>query len=192
MTVKVRMVVHICRMMIGAVGKKNQNEPLRRFQKSVSLQVKLPATIMQQDKSTLHGQLRREIEQALGFSLKTPKDFETFGDVLFEHQHVHVSVSTLKRYWGYVKVSGSYSPNRYTLRILARYAGYADWEAFERGEKPVVNDNEKEKRRMIDASLLQIEECLNIIYKEMNTLRSLTGEAETDAILPAADVAHGD
>lgn len=155
---------------------------------------------MQHDTSALDLQLRNEIEQTLGHSLQTPKDFAHLCAVLFEQQHVSISVSTLKRYWGYVQSSQSYRPNRYTLRILSRFAGYADWEAFERGDKAAPStETEKEKQRQFDASLAKIGECLNIIYKEMdaikmemNTLRSLTGETETDAILPAADVAHGD
>lgn len=162
--------------------------------------VSLPPTQMQQDISELDLRLRHEIEQTLGYSLQTPKDFDRLCMDLFEQQHVSISVSTLKRYWGYVQSGENYRPNRYTLRILSRYAGYADWEAFVRGEKvPELDDKEKEKQRLLDASLAKIGERLNIIYKEMDAirtemevLRSLAGKTETDAASAAANVIDRD
>lgn len=155
---------------------------------------------MQEYSPSLDLRLRLEIERSLGFALQTPRDFARLRSVLFEQQHASVSVSTLKRYWGYVQSGENYRPNRYTLRILSRYAGYADWEAFVRGEKvPELDDKEKEKQRLLDASLAKIGERLNIIYKEMDAIRaemdvvrSLAGKTETDAAGAAADVADGD
>lgn len=159
----------------------------------------LTPTIMHKTISQLDQQLRHEIEVSIGFSLKTPRDFEHLCATVFEQQHVHISVSTLKRYWGYVRSAGNYRPNRYTLRILTRFAGYADWEAFERGEKLPVVDNGTEKQRLLDASLSKIGESLNNIYnemeaikREMERMRSLADKAETDAAFAPADVAHGD
>lgn len=154
---------------------------------------------MQHDSSALDRRLRHEIERSLGFSLQTPKDFARLCAVLFEQQHVHISVSTLKRYWGYVQAGEGYRPNRYTLRILTQFVGYADWEAFVRGEKSLDRSEKKEKQRLLDASLAKMGERLNIIYKEMealrteiDVLRSLAGETETDAARAAADVGDRD
>lgn len=146
---------------------------------------------MKQSSSAHDLRLRDDIVRALGYAPRTPKDFERFSRELFERQHVHISVSTLKRFWGYVPAKEGYRPNRYTLSVLSRFAGYADWEAFCRGEKMAMPADETEKRRKIDASLSRIEECLNIIYKEMDALRSLIGETEANAVFTPTDVAYG-
>lgn len=160
----------------------------------------LPLFIMQSSLIALEKRLRHEIESVLGFALQTPRDFECLRAEIFEQQHVHISVSTLKRYWGYVKSAQNYRPNRYTLRILSRFVGYEDWEAFVNGEKmPELGNKEKEKQRLLDASLARIDDSFNIIYKEMEAikmemvrLRSFVGEAETDSAVTSADVVHGD
>lgn len=155
---------------------------------------------MQDSLNVLDLRLKREIEKTSGYVLKTPRDFERLATELFGQQHVHISVSTLKRYWGYVQSAQNYRPNRYTLRILSRFAGYEDWEAFVNGEKmPELGDKEKEKQRLLDASLARIDDSFNIIYKEieaikteMAKMRSFVGEAEADSAVASADVVHGD
>lgn len=72
--------------------------------------------------------LCQSIEQAEGRRLQAPKDF----DLLREHIYVRlrqlISVSTLKRIWGYTNTQST--PSQSTLDVLARYVGYADYDAF--------------------------------------------------------------
>lgn len=65
----------------------------------------------------------------LGRSMRTPRDFEYLSGSIFKRLREMVSVSTLKRIWGYV--GGEVEPRRATLDILARFLGYADFNDFE-------------------------------------------------------------
>ena len=75
--------------------------------------------------------LRREIETAVNRRIATPKDFDALREMIFSRLHILVSATTLKRIWGYI--DDNVSTRRGTLDILARYVGYADFEAFENG-----------------------------------------------------------
>ena len=75
--------------------------------------------------------LRREIETAVNRRLATPKDFDALREMIFSRLHILVSATTLKRIWGYI--DDNVSTRRGTLDILARYLGYADFEAFANG-----------------------------------------------------------
>lgn len=74
------------------------------------------------------GELRQAVEEKVGHHLRTPRDFDHLHDLLFQEQGIMVSVSTLKRIWGYVKSDSQ--PRSSSLDILARYVGYSDYEAF--------------------------------------------------------------
>lgn len=73
-------------------------------------------------------QLRHAVEQKAGCKMSTPRDFDLLSDRLFDECHEMLSPSTLKRIWGYVQSGGR--PRLSSLSLLARYVGYADWEAF--------------------------------------------------------------
>lgn len=78
------------------------------------------------DKQT--ARLLAEVEQRMGKKLRTPGDFDemllrmrmTTGDSL--------SLSTIKRVWGYVRSNSN--TRLHTLSVLARFAGYEDWDDF--------------------------------------------------------------
>lgn len=97
--------------------------------------------------------LREEVERVLGIHLATPKDFMLCRDAIFEKVHVNISISTLKRFWGYVATSKEYFPNRYTLDALAQYVGFANFKAF--CEAPKVPDSPNIKD-LLDYSIQQI------------------------------------
>ena len=75
--------------------------------------------------------LRWEIETAVNRRLATPKDVDALREMIFSRLHILVSATTLKRIWGYL--DDNVCTRRSTLDILARYVGYADFEAFENG-----------------------------------------------------------
>ena len=75
--------------------------------------------------------LRWEIETAVNHRIATPKDFDALREMIFSRLHILVSATTLKRIWGYI--DDNVSTRRGTLDILARYLGYADFEAFANG-----------------------------------------------------------
>ena len=73
-------------------------------------------------------ELRNTIESIAGFKPCTPKDFDTLSSKISEKTNNNVSVSTLKRIWGYLSTDSA--PRQSTLDILARYSGYNDYKSF--------------------------------------------------------------
>lgn len=69
-------------------------------------------------------------EQAAQFSPASPTDFQRLSDAVAARSdgRERVSVSTLKRLWGYVR--SSHRPSVTVLSILARFCGYRDWSHF--------------------------------------------------------------
>lgn len=72
--------------------------------------------------------LCQQIDQTLGRPVRTPQDFDYLSQQLYEHTRQSLSVSTLKRLYGYVATEGSL--RRTTLDILCQYVGYRDWAIF--------------------------------------------------------------
>lgn len=76
-------------------------------------------------------QLLTAVEQSIGRKMATPRDFELLSESLARRLGEQLSVSTLKRLWGYV--SNDFNPSRYTIDVLARFVGYNSWEKFVSG-----------------------------------------------------------
>ena len=72
--------------------------------------------------------LKEEVEQLVGRKIKSPKDFDFLSRQIAGLVEETVSVSTLKRMWGYVKSTSK--PSQFNLDLLSRMVGYPDWEAF--------------------------------------------------------------
>lgn len=74
--------------------------------------------------------LQQCVEAKLGCSIKTPKDFEKCRDTIFVSLHENISISTLKRIWGYVGLPDDYHPSQQSLNILSLFAGYESFDRF--------------------------------------------------------------
>lgn len=72
--------------------------------------------------------LRKAVENRYGQAISSPADFARLGDELTATIGESLSMSTLKRVWGYV--SGYASVRMSTLNTLARYVGCRDWLDF--------------------------------------------------------------
>lgn len=72
--------------------------------------------------------LCKEIENALGRKMHTPKDFDFLRESIYARLNVLVSATTLKRIWGYLK--DDVQPRVGTLDILARFLGFDDYENY--------------------------------------------------------------
>lgn len=72
--------------------------------------------------------LLEKIEEQLGRKMMTPKDFDFLAVQVFEKTRQSISVSTLKRVWGYVSSKGSASET--TLDLLSNFAGYDSFFQF--------------------------------------------------------------
>ena len=72
--------------------------------------------------------LCRDIEQHVGQKLQSPADFQLLIHQIWEKQHAVLSLSTIKRLWGYVASNGT--PRISTLNTMAQFLGFADWNAY--------------------------------------------------------------
>ncbi len=72
--------------------------------------------------------LRREVERQFGRALCSPTDFAEASEEISRVTRVLLSVSTLKRLWGYVE--SKHRPRLSTLSALAKYLGMRDWTQF--------------------------------------------------------------
>lgn len=89
--------------------------------------------IMRDNYQTDIERLRNSIETAIDRQLLTPKDYEYLATCIFNKLHQTVSISTLKRLWGYVP--SSTMPRESTLDLLAQFLDYDSWSAFRKDEK---------------------------------------------------------
>lgn len=72
--------------------------------------------------------LREQMEKTIGRKILRPRDFEYLSQLIFKQTKESVSISTLKRFWGYVASSNSWRVN--TLDILSAFVGYSSWDGF--------------------------------------------------------------
>ncbi|MBR5854490.1 MAG: hypothetical protein IKY87_02275 [Paludibacteraceae bacterium] len=73
-------------------------------------------------------QLRNDIEKRIGQALHSPADFQLLIKHIWLKQHTIMSLSTIKRLWGYVESNGA--PRISTLNTLARFLDHADWHTY--------------------------------------------------------------
>ncbi len=76
--------------------------------------------------------LKKEVETLVGRGIKTPKDFDFLSRQIKGYTRENISVSTLKRMWGYV--ASTSKPSRFNLNLLSRMVGYPSWTAFSSGQ----------------------------------------------------------
>lgn len=72
--------------------------------------------------------LREHVAVIFGCTPKTPTDFNLLASEVFKTTGRSLSVSTLKRIWGYIKADHGTSFS--TLSILCRYVGFSDFDVF--------------------------------------------------------------
>ena len=73
-------------------------------------------------------QLRSDIEKQLAQTFHSPADFQWLIQQIWNKQHTILSLSTIKRLWGYVPSNGV--PRLSTLNTLSQFLGYANWNAY--------------------------------------------------------------
>ncbi len=84
---------------------------------------------MKQDETTIYqAYLRREVERTLGYALCGPSDFERAAEAIEAGVGERLSVSSLKRLWGYVE--WDHHARRWSLELLSRFVGQTGFDAF--------------------------------------------------------------
>lgn len=81
------------------------------------------------DSLTMIKCLLHAIEEKTGLHMEQNHDFTQLSELIFTTLHEHISSSTLKRIWNYVKPMGV-TPRTSTLNILARFLGFRNFEEF--------------------------------------------------------------
>lgn len=77
--------------------------------------------------NTLTGEIERHVQRVMN----THSDFVWLSQLLHNATGEYISPTTLKRLWGHQ--TDYCHPSPYTLNLLSRYLGYADYDAFKRG-----------------------------------------------------------
>ena len=96
-------------------------------------------------------QLRHAVEETFGRTPGSPTDFNNLSYEILINTKNKIGVSTLKRFWGYVK--STHSATYTTLSVLARYAGYRDWDVFCAQHKNDKDSDFSSARLLIAANL---------------------------------------
>ena len=95
--------------------------------------------------------LKKEVENLVGRSIKGPKDFDFLSRQIHGYTNESISMSTLKRMWGYV--ASTSKPSLFNLDLLSRMVGYPDWAAFCEGDNGMASSRFFVKSKLISAAL---------------------------------------
>ena len=102
-------------------------------------------------KSEDFDRLRKEVESLVGRSIKSPKDFDFLERQIQGYTNERISVSTLKRMWGYVATQSK--PSLFNLNLLSRMVGYPDWKTFVGGQEGMASSRFFVKSKLIADAL---------------------------------------
>ena len=95
--------------------------------------------------------LKNEVETLVGRKIVSPRDFDFLSRQIEGYTQESVSVSTLKRMWGYVACSCK--PSKFNLELLSRMVGYPSWEAFVESKDAVASSRFFIKSKLIADAL---------------------------------------
>lgn len=95
--------------------------------------------------------LKRAVVKKFGSVPGSPTDFDDLASAIQQASSKFLSVSTLKRMWGYVP--STHEPTYSSLSVLARYAGYRDWHSFCAQAECVVDSGFTSKGVIVAAEL---------------------------------------
>lgn len=105
--------------------------------------------------------LREEVENLVGRKIKSPKDFDFLSRQIEGYMQEKISVSTLKRMWGYV--ASESNPSLFNLDLLSRMIGYPDWNAFVGGQDGIASSRFFMRSKLI-ANALDVGEEVRLTW----------------------------
>lgn len=114
----------------------------------------------------------------LGRVPSTPTEFNELCRLIYKKTGKSISLSSIKRLWGYVKYTGF--PSVTTLNTLAQYNGFKDWDTFrvKSSGKYLNEESSFIKDSVINADLLNIGDRLTLNW-------SFDKSCEIECIAPA-------
>jgi hypothetical protein len=77
----------------------------------------------------LNPYIQRLINNKIGFTLKSPAEFEQLSNNIFKTTGKILGVNTLKRLFGKLP---DVNPSETTLNIIAEYLGYSNWDVLKK------------------------------------------------------------
>ena len=113
-------------------------------------------------------QLRHAVEETFGRTPGSPTDFNNLSYEIHLNTKNKIGVSTLKRFWGYV--NSTHSATYTTLSVLARYAGFRDWDAFCAQYKN-DKDSDFSSVRLLIAAKLSLKSVVHAEWSQEKWLR---------------------
>ena len=106
--------------------------------------------------------LKKEVETLVGRKVKSPKDFDFLSQQILGYMKEGISVSTLKRMWGYVPSSSN--PSRFNLDLLSRMVGYPGWDAFVGGQDEGASSHFFVKSKLV-ADALEVGDRVRLVWQ---------------------------
>lgn len=106
--------------------------------------------------------MKKECELEFGRGVVSPSDFNELALRIKKTTGRIISVSTLKRIWGYVNYP--HTPSNEMLSILSAYVGYRDWSDF-RNADPAAESSDFIGKDIIRSSELKMGDCIRICWK---------------------------
>lgn len=126
--------------------------------------------------------LKNSVRTVFGQTLDSPTDYEKLSVDIHTKTGELISVSTLKRLFGYIKPSTVPRPS--TLSVLARYVGYAGWSDFCAAQKEVKTCKSPKKAGHHDTIIYTVIAILSITigwftwkYSQRHTENSIEGQS---------------
>ena len=89
----------------------------------------------------LYEVLRKAVAMVCGYTPHTIHDFRDLSAKVENSINRKVSDTTLRRFWGYQETYKHINPSRYTLDVLAIYAGFKSWDDFCECQNSPLNSN---------------------------------------------------
>lgn len=105
--------------------------------------------------------LKEEIELKFGRRISTPSVFDSLLLDIKKDTGKELSLSTLKRIWGYVEYP--HRPRLDTLSILSQYLGYKDWKDYISSHSP-TDFSDFLNKDIIESKKLKVGEVIQISW----------------------------
>lgn len=137
------------------------------------------------DMTTHIERLKASAGQKVGRQMHTPKDFDYLRDCIYEECHEMISLSTLKRLWGYDRYEGT--PRISSLNPIARYVGFRDWDDFLRHQ--IDGDGQEKPNRRIGIYVLGVLLALIVVVGGVLWWSHESSSEQTDAAVVADNLA---
>ena len=114
--------------------------------------------------------LRKTVEQSVGRVMSTPKDFDYLAARIYALTRMHISATTMKRLWGYQRDAQQFVPRASTLNLLARVAGYVDYESLLGAKETGGSSSDFINKQRVSASSLIVGDRLRLMWKPDRSL----------------------